>query len=65
MVGEDGSILYMTEAPGFPAMIEFLTKLNQEGLLDPDWAVNTDSTVNEKFASGKAIIACSTAPACR
>ncbi len=59
MVDADGSVLYMTEAPGFSAMIEFLTKLNKEGLLDPDWAVNTDSTVNEKFASGKAIIACS------
>ncbi len=62
MVGEDGSVHYMTEAPGFPAMIEFLTKLNKEGLLDPDWAVNTGSTVNEKFASGKAIIACSLRP---
>ena len=59
MVAEDGSVYYMTEAPGFAAMIEFLSKLNDEGLLDPDWAVNTDSTVNEKFSSGKAIIACS------
>lgn len=62
MVADDGSVYYMTEAPGFPAMIEFLTKLNKEGLLDPDWAVNTISTVNEKFASGKAIIACSLRP---
>lgn len=59
MVDKDGNVYYMTEAEGFPAMIEFLAKLNQEGLLDPDWAVNTDSTVNEKFSSGKAIIACS------
>jgi putative aldouronate transport system substrate-binding protein len=59
MVADDGSVYYMTEAPGFAPMIEFLTKLNKEGLLDPDWAVNTDSTVNEKFSSGKAIIACS------
>ena len=28
-------------------------------MIDADWAVNTDSTVNEKFSSGKAIIACS------
>lgn len=59
MVDASGKVYYMTEAPGFAAMIEFLTKLNKEGLLDPDWAVNTDSTVNEKFASGKSIIACS------
>ncbi|HPJ02784.1 MAG TPA: extracellular solute-binding protein [Candidatus Limiplasma sp.] len=59
MVADDGSVYYMTEAPGFAPMIEFLTKLNNEGLLDPDWAVNTDSTVNEKFSSGRAIIACS------
>jgi putative aldouronate transport system substrate-binding protein len=59
MVDKDGKVIYMTEAPGFSGMIEFLTKLNKEGLLDPDWAVNTDSTVNEKFSSGKAIIACS------
>lgn len=59
MVDAEGNVYYMTEAEGFPAMIEFLTKLNAEGLLDPDWAVNTDSTVNEKFSSGKAIIACS------
>lgn len=59
MVDKDGNVYYMTEAEGFADMIEFLTKLNNEGLLDPDWAVNTDSTVNEKFASGKAIISCS------
>lgn len=59
MVDKDGKAYYMTEAPGFAAMIQFLSKLNAEGLLDPDWAVNTDNTVNEKFASGKAIIACS------
>ncbi|MDO4546769.1 MAG: extracellular solute-binding protein [Clostridia bacterium] len=59
MVDDEGNVYYMTEAEGFPAMIEFLAKLNAEGLLDPDWAVNSDSTVNEKFSSGKAIIACS------
>ena len=59
MVDKSGKVIYMTEAPGFTDMINFLTKLNKEGLLDTDWAVNTDSTVNEKFSSGKAIIACS------
>lgn len=59
MVDGEGNVIYMTEAEGFPAMVEFLSKLNSEGLLDTDWAVNTDSIVNEKFSSGKAIIACS------
>lgn len=59
MVDEEGKVYYMTEAEGFADMIAFLTKLNDEGLIDPDWAVNTDNTVNEKFSSGKAIIACS------
>lgn len=57
MVDENGKVIYMSEAPGFAPMVEFLAKLNAEGLIDPDWAVNTDSTVNEKFAAGKAIIA--------
>ena len=59
MVDEDGKVYYMTEAEGFADMIAFLSKLNEEGLIDPDWAVNTNSTVNEKFSSGKAIITCS------
>ena len=59
MMDENGKVYYMTEAPGFKDMVEFLSKLAAEGLIDPDWAVNTDSSVNEKFSSGKAIIACS------
>ena len=59
MVDDNGKVIYMTEAEGFADMIAFLTKLRSEGLIDADWAVNTDSTVNEKFSSGKAIIACS------
>ena len=58
MVDENGQVYYMTEAPGFPDMIAFLTKLYNEGLIDPDWAINTESTLKEKFTSGKAIITC-------
>lgn len=57
MVDENGKIFYMTEHENFKAMLEFLLKCQQEGLLDPDWAVNTSSTVQEKFAGGRAIIA--------
>lgn len=59
MVDENGKVYYMTEAEGFADMISFLSKLYNEGLIDPDWAVNTDTTVMEKFSSGKAIISCS------
>ena len=59
MVNEEtGEVYYMTEAEGFPAMVEFLTKLYNEGLIDPDWANNTESALKEKFTSGKAIITC-------
>lgn len=47
MVDEDGNVYYMTEHENFGKMIEFLSKCQQEGLLDPDWAVNTSSTVQE------------------
>lgn len=58
MVDENGKVYYMTEAPKFAEMVEFLTKLYNEGLIDPDWAINTESTLKEKFTSGKAIITC-------
>ncbi len=56
MVDEQGNVIYMTEHPNFEAMLNYMTKLYDEGLLDPDWAVNTNDSVNEKFSSGKAII---------
>ncbi len=58
MVNEDGEVIYMTEHENFPALVEFMTKLYKEGLIDPDWAVNTESTLKEKFSSGKTIICC-------
>ncbi len=59
MVDENGKVYYMTEAPGFKDMVEFLTKLYEEGLIDPDWAINTDASIMEKFSSGRAIITAS------
>lgn len=58
MVDENGSVYYMTEHPNFQKMIEFMSTLQAEGLLDPDWAANTSATVNEKFAGGKTIVSC-------
>ena len=59
MVNEDGEVYYMTEAEGFDDLVNFLSKCYEEGLLDADWAVNTGSTVIEKFSGGKAIISMS------
>lgn len=55
---QDGKVIYMTEHPNFPALVEFMSKLYAEGLIDPDWAVNTETTLKEKFSSGKTIICC-------
>ena len=64
MLDENGKVIYMTEADGFEDMLAFLEKLNDEGLIDPDWAVNTNDSVNEKFTSGRAIITCSSRTGC-
>jgi len=59
MVDEKGNVQYMSEHERFPELVSFLAKCAREGLFDPDWAANTTSSVTEKFASGKAIIASS------
>lgn len=59
MVDENGNVIYMSEHENFGKLVEFLEKCASEGLFDPDWAANTTASVQEKFASGKAIIACS------
>lgn len=64
MVDENGEVIYMTEAEGFEDMLTFLKKLYDEGLIDADWAVNTNDSVNEKFSSGRAIITCSSRTGC-
>lgn len=58
MVDEEGKVYYMSEHENFDEFVSFLAKCASEGLFDPDWAANTTSSVQEKFASGKAIIAC-------
>lgn len=58
MVDDNGKVIYMSEHENFEEMIAFLSKCAKEGLFDPDWAANTTASVTEKFASGRAIIAC-------
>ncbi len=56
MVDDDGNVIYMTEHPRFAEMMNFYLKLKDEGILDPDFAINSYHDANERMASGKAII---------
>ncbi len=56
MVDDNGKVIYMTEHENFKAMIDFMLKLYKEGILDTDYAINTATSTNSKFSSGKAII---------
>ena len=56
MVDDDGKIIYMTEHKNFKSMIEIMNRLYREGILDSDYAINTATSTNSKFSSGKAII---------
>lgn len=52
----DGKVIHMTEHENFGKMLDFMAKLQAEGLVDPDWAVNNETTLKEKFSSGKVIV---------
>lgn len=56
MVDDDGNVYYMMEHENYNEYISFMKKLYDEGLLDSEFAVNTSSTVQEKLASGQAIM---------
>lgn len=56
MADEDGNVYYMTEHKNFKDYMDFMKKLYDEGILDSEYAVNTESTVTEKIVSGKAIM---------
>ncbi|MBQ7645454.1 MAG: extracellular solute-binding protein [Spirochaetales bacterium] len=56
MLDENGKVIYMTEHPNYKAMVEFLNKLYNEGILDSEYATNNLTKVNAKLSSGKAII---------
>lgn len=42
--------------PQTQAYLEYIAKLYREGLLDPDWPINKQETINQKFVSGKAVM---------
>lgn len=53
----DGKLVPMIKNPNMKAQLTFMNKLYNEGLIDHDWPVNTGAIVNEKFTSGKAVMA--------
>lgn len=57
MVDTDGNVIYMTEHENFGDMMKFMNELYEDGIMDIDYASNSYKSVDEKFASGKAIIA--------
>lgn len=63
MVDDDGNVFYMTEHENYDDYIDYMKKLYDEGILDSEFAVNTSSNVQEKLASGQAIMgSCSHSP---
>lgn len=56
MVDDNGKVIYYTEHKNFPALIEYMNTMYNEGLIDIDYAANKFGDVDQKFASGKAIV---------
>lgn len=50
----DGKLVNNVELPEYKAYLEYMIGLFNDGLLDPELAMNTSVMVNEKFSSGKA-----------
>jgi putative aldouronate transport system substrate-binding protein len=50
----DGKLVNRVKMPGFIEYVRFVKELIDEGLMDPEFAANTDQMTQTKFASGKA-----------
>lgn len=64
MTDEEGNLHYITEDEGFADLMNYFQSLYKAGFLDPEWAVNTNETVSEKWTSGKAIMCVTGRDAC-
>lgn len=53
---KDGKLVHKAELPEMKEFLAYMSKLNAEGLLDPELAINTSAKAIEKFTSGKAAI---------
>jgi len=50
----DGNLVSKVEQPGFKDYVDFMVKLYEEGLIDPDMPVNNKGNSMEKFTNGTA-----------
>lgn len=50
----DGKLVPRIKLPQTKEYVKFMSKLYQEGLIDPDWSFNTDETAKQKLITGKA-----------
>ena len=51
---ENGALTNRVEKTGMKTYIEFMKKLYEEELLDPQWPINNHSAARDKFGQGKA-----------
>ncbi len=51
-----GKYVYAPEHPGFRDTLEYMHKLNQEQLLDPEFAIITSAQWDERMLSGKSYV---------
>ena len=49
----EGKLAHRVELPEYQAYLAYMRGLYEEGLIDPDLAINKSVNLNEKFASGK------------
>lgn len=52
----DGRLVHKAELSEMKEFLAYMNKLNEEGLLDPELAINTAAKAIEKFTSGKAAV---------
>ncbi len=53
---ETDTVISKLRQPGMKEYLVYMNKLYSEGLIDPDWPVNTGDNINEKMGSGKAVM---------
>ena len=53
---ETDSIKSYLRNPGMKEYLAFMHQLYEEGLIDPDWPVNKQDTVNQKISSNQAVM---------
>lgn len=50
----DGKWVHKSQAPGFVEGLKFVSEMYKEGLLDPEFAMMSNTTIQEKLTSGRA-----------